>query len=287
MELANLNYMQLHTQSNLWLVGSGALLFVLGALTVQATLLLHGSSAETPTMVQTNDTAAQAPTDAEDKTAIEDTTPSVTWPPRVTEETVIDLPQPSQVGTVSVEEALAARRSNRSYATTSLTLEDLGQMLWAAEGVNDPETEKRTVPSRGEAYPIQINVGVNRVSDLAPGLYEYLPVTHQLQLVRSGTQAAVWEELTGQPHPQGAAAVLLLTADMERGEDYYNSTLQESGHVGQNLYLQAAALDLHMLVMGGFDRALTRQYVNGTATDEPVYMVPIGNPVAEKETTTE
>lgn len=238
-------------------------------------------------MVQTSDTAVQVPTDTEDEKSVAAAAPNVIWPPLATEETIIDLPEPRQAGTVSVEAALAARRSNRSYATTSLALEDLGQMLWAAEGVNDPETGKRTVPSRGEAYPIQISVGVNWVADLEPGLYEYLPVTHQLRLVRSGTQAAVWEELTGQPHPQGAAAVLLLTADMERGEDYYNSTLQESGHVGQNLYLQAAARDLHMLVMGGFDRDLTRQYVDGLATDEPVYMIPIGNPVTETETSTE
>lgn len=280
--------MLLHTKSNLWLLGSGALLFVLGALTVQTTLLLHDSSNEMPAIAETTDTLVQTePTAGPEPDAAEvATVADVSWPPLSTEQIVVDLPPPRLVGAVSVEEALVNRRSHRNYSATPLSSAELGQMLWAAVGVSDVETGKRTVPSRGEAYPIQVNVSVNKVQGIAPGLYEYLPLTHQLELIRSGTQADVWGELTGQPHPQGAPAVLLLTADMERGEGYYNTTQQESGHVGQNLYLQAAASNLHMLVMGGFDRELTRDYVNGSETDEPVYMVPIGHP-AESEAATE
>jgi SagB-type dehydrogenase family enzyme len=278
--------MELHTKSNLWLLGSGALLFVLGALTVQVTLLLNQTVTPNPpteSAVKNEATKTDvAQTTATGTTISESVVTEQEWLPELaTDSVVVDLPTPNVVSEVSLETALNNRRSNRAYAATPIELTELGQMLWAAVGINDTKTGKRTVPSRGEAYPVTVYVGVERVNSLPNGLYRYLAESHQLELVRAGNQSMVWSELTGQTHPQNAAAVLLLAADMERGEEFYNSTLQESGHVGQNLYLQASALNLHMLVMGGFDRKLTNQYVDAKDTAELVYMVPVGNPATE------
>ena len=190
----------------------------------------------------------------------------------------IALPTPDVVGTMPVAAALAERRSNRAYSDAPVRLADLSQMLWAGIGVSDNELGLRTAPSRGEANPIGYYVVVDRVEGIEPGLYHYLPETHELELILVGDQRGVWESITGQPHPKNAAVTLLVTANMARGEGYRETTFQESGHVGQNLYLQATELGLSMLVMGGFSRADAAAYLGLDEYHHVVYLVPIGNP---------
>ena len=199
-------------------------------------------------------------------------------PPVPTGIETVALPAPDTAGSKMVAAALADRRSHRSFSDTDLSLEDLSQMLWAGIGVSDSEAGLRTVPSRGEAYPVGYYVVIDRVVELGPGLYYYLPETHELALIRAGDQSAVWAGITGQPHPVNAAATLLMTANMARGEGYRETTFQESGHVGQNLYLQAAELELSMLVMGGFSKPEAASYLELDEYHHVVYLVPMGNP---------
>ena len=69
--------------------------------------------------------------------------------------TVVALPQPSFEGGLSLEEALARRRSIRDFDDTPLTLAELGQLLWAAQGITN-ELGFRTAPSAGALYPLEV-----------------------------------------------------------------------------------------------------------------------------------
>ena len=82
----------------------------------------------------------------------------------------IKLPTPATKGTVSVEEAFQGRRSTRKFANRSLELAQISQLLWAADGINNPQG-KRTAPSGRAAYPIDLYlvVGERGVTNLAPG----------------------------------------------------------------------------------------------------------------------
>ena len=95
---------------------------------------------------------------------------------------LINLPAPATQSPVSVEQALKNRRTIRRFANKALTQAQLSQLLWAAYGVTDPRGLK-TAPSAGALYPLDIYVvvGERQVSDLASGVYHYLPEKQALQ----------------------------------------------------------------------------------------------------------
>jgi hypothetical protein len=100
------------------------------------------------------------------------------------------LPQPRQEGPVSVEEALASRRTVRSYADRPLSLQQAGQLLWSAYGVTARKMGRslKTAPSAGATYPLDVYLVAGRVEGLEAGVYLYLPREHALRLVVEGDQ---------------------------------------------------------------------------------------------------
>ena len=104
--------------------------------------------------------------------------------------TIVSLPAPKTDGKVSVEAALTQRRSVRYFAPVPLTLEEISQLCWAAQGVTDKSTGHRTAPSARAIYPLELYVAVVRVSGLSPCLYHCRPASHSLQLVALGDKRA-------------------------------------------------------------------------------------------------
>ena len=196
-------------------------------------------------------------------------------------EVVIPLPKPDIIGTVPVETALANRRTIRSFSEEPLTLQKVAQMLWSGIG-QTTDDGKRTSPSRGGENPTSLFLVAANVAGLEPGLYEYLEDKHVLGLVRYGDYKADWESITHQKYPMSAPAVMLVSGDMYKQYKRYGDiterlVLQESGHIGQNLYLQAGTIGVGVVVMGGFDTVAGQEFL-GTPAHEPViYLVPFGN----------
>lgn len=98
----------------------------------------------------------------------------------------IYLPELELHGEMSVEEAIFKRRSIRNYSDKPLKLEDLSQILWAAQGITEPNRKFRAAPSAGATYPLEIYVVVKEVEGLNPGVYLYIPFNHSLKLVKEG-----------------------------------------------------------------------------------------------------
>ena len=103
------------------------------------------------------------------------------------DEALIKLPEPTLQG-MTVEDAIRARRSIRSYSPDSLDLVEVSQLLFAAQGITGKRGSRllRAAPSAGATYPIEVYVVVGRVRGLAPGIYHYLPREHALEVVRKG-----------------------------------------------------------------------------------------------------
>ena len=97
----------------------------------------------------------------------------------------VKLPEPRRQSAMSVEAALWARQSVRTLAPDSITLADMGQLLWAAQGVNRANGH-RTAPSAMAAYPLELYLVASRVSGLPAGVYHYGVVGHVLEPVLSG-----------------------------------------------------------------------------------------------------
>ncbi len=131
---------------------------------------------------------------------------------------VIKLPPPSLKGTVSVEEALQGRRSNREFAARSLELAQVAQLLWAADGVNNPQG-KRTAPAARAAYAVDLYLvaGERGVANLAPGLYRYLVSEQALELVAKGEfRPAVAKACNSQAWMAEAPVLVAIAGDYAR-----------------------------------------------------------------------
>ena len=204
----------------------------------------------------------------------------------------IYLPSPSQKGGMSLEEAIARRRSIRHFTSETISQLQLSQILWATQGITDTRFRFRTVPSAGATYPLEIFVACGRdgVEDLADGIYHYHIDSHSLTLRHSGdvrlelAKAALYQEFIYEaPVDIIICAVYsrTLAGYGERGERYVH---MEVGHAGQNIYLQATALGLATVAIGAFHDervgkvlGLDREY-KPLSIMEPLYIMPVGRP---------
>lgn len=171
----------------------------------------------------------------------------------------IKLPEPKFKG-MSVEDAILKRRSIRDYSGKPMTIGELSQVLFSAQGITgEIEGEKlRAAPSAGALYPIETYVFVNNVSDVEPGLYRYLPFEHSIVLLRRGNLGVELERAAlGQDMMKTANIVIALTAVPRRMKwKYKDRTTRyifiETGHISQNIYLQATSLGLGSVAVGAF-----------------------------------
>lgn len=193
------------------------------------------------------------------------------------------LAAPSHAGTMSIEQALARRRSVRRYGAPPLALAALSQLLWAAQGISGPGG-RRTAPSAGALYPLELHLLATRVEGLAAGLHRYLPATHELQLTSAAVLAPTLQDAAiGQPAVGAAAAVAIITAVESRSAGKYGARAGryvafEAGACAQNLALQAVALGLGTVVIGGFDETAVARALRLPAGELPVVLIPIGLP---------
>jgi SagB-type dehydrogenase family enzyme len=200
---------------------------------------------------------------------------------------VTKLPSPSARGRISVEEAIAKRRSVREYTDRPLTLAQLSQVLWAAQGITEPAQELRAAPSAGALYPLEVYAVVKEggVTGLGAGIYHYSPSENSLTLVKGGDSSSKLKAAALDQDAVGFAAVNLVTTAVlkrttvkygDRGVQY---AFQETGHAAENVFLQAQSLGLATVMVGAFEDDAVRA-VLGIGTDEtPMYIQPVGVPV--------
>jgi len=193
----------------------------------------------------------------------------------------IPLPNPVSTGVLSVESALHSRRSVRDFSPQSLTLAEVAQLLWAAQGITGPGGT-RTAPSAGALYPLELYLVTGNVSALAKGVYRYQPLGHSLIRLADGDQrAALAAAALGQDWVNEAAAVIVVAAAHERmtrkyGQRGVRYVHMEAGHAAQNIHLQAVALNLGTVVVGAFDDDKVKIIVNLSGDEQPLCLLPIG-----------
>jgi SagB-type dehydrogenase family enzyme len=187
----------------------------------------------------------------------------------------IKLPTPKYDGFVSVEKALLERRSIRTYKDEPLTLSDVSQILWAAQGITDPKTGHRTAPSARALYLLELYLIPGNVTGLPMGLYQYQPEGHELVKIAEGDIKSKLFQGVGQAPIKNAPAVLVFCGMSERSTNP-NWMYLEAGHAAQNVYLEAVSLKLGTVVMGGFKDEDVRKALNLSPKEQPIYIMPIG-----------
>jgi SagB-type dehydrogenase family enzyme len=186
-------------------------------------------------------------------------------------------------GPLSVEAALLARRSVRSFAPGALALEQVAQLLWSAQGVTAGLAgSRRTAPSAGALYPLEVALVAGEVEGLSAGVYRYLPEGHALRPVLNGDlRAALAEAALGQSWIAGAACGLVLAAVYRRTTRKYGArgrryVHMEAGHAAQNVYLQARALGLGTTMVGAFQDEKVQRLLGFEADEAPLCILPVG-----------
>jgi SagB-type dehydrogenase family enzyme len=196
---------------------------------------------------------------------------------------VIELPTPNLVGNMFLEETLSQRRSRRTFSNVSLSLVDLSQLLWAAQGITSV-SGKRTAPSAGALYPLEIYVVVGSVESLSQGVYHYDPEANSVNKILDGDMRQELLLVVGSYNQSavGSAAIdIVITAAYEKttpqfGDRGIRYVILEAGHVAQNIYLQCESLGFNTVSMGSFEDQQVKNLLN--IEEDPLYIMPVGYP---------
>ena len=193
------------------------------------------------------------------------------------------LPSPRHSSKISVEEAILRRRSVRRFADAPLTLEEVSQLLWAAGGktVDGITGPTRAFPSAGGLYPFEIYLVVGNVDGLAAGIYRFDWQNHSITLVKEGDfRHKLMEASLRQRFVSVAPVSIIWVGDFARIKRFYGERgvsryiSMDVGGAGQNVHLQAEALDLVTVIVGAFRDEMV-QYVLKTELI-PLYIMPVG-----------
>lgn len=196
---------------------------------------------------------------------------------------LIPLPPPQATGLSSVEESLAKRLSVREFKREPLPLAEVGQLLWAAQGITRPGGY-RTAPSAGALYPLEVIVVAGNVQDLSPGIYRYRTREHALvPLLEGDLRANLAAAALDQSFVRDAAAVLVITAIYERTTGKYGQrgiryVHMEVGYASENVYLQATALGMGTVAVGAFHDDKVQELLNLPDNEHPLLIMPVGRP---------
>jgi SagB-type dehydrogenase family enzyme len=198
---------------------------------------------------------------------------------------VVELPEPDLSGGLSAATAIARRRSTRDYLPTPMTAAELSRLLYLTSGIAADKygNARRTAPSSGALYPIEVYAVVHRVDGVEPGVYHYAYKEHALEQVRLGDfRAHTVEQAISQEFLGECGVVLFLTMIMQRMRPKYQDRsyrygLLEAGHLGENAYLAATSMGLGACGVGAFmDDAINEMLGVDGVEEAAVYMLAAG-----------
>jgi len=187
----------------------------------------------------------------------------------------IQLPGPQMEGGKPLMEALKDRHSSRSFSSKEISVQTLSNLLWAAFGINRPDSGKRTAPSALNWQEIDIFVATSQ------GLYIYQASDHSLQLViaedirdKTGTQSFV-----------GRVPInLVYVADYSRmgtapteKKDFYSAA--DTGFIGQNVYLYCASEGLATVVRASIDKPTLAKMMQLRPDQKIILAQSVGYPI--------
>ncbi|MFZ2456684.1 MAG: SagB/ThcOx family dehydrogenase [Candidatus Altiarchaeia archaeon] len=195
---------------------------------------------------------------------------------------IIKLPEPKYSGGgITLEEAIKERRSVRDYTNEPVTLEELSQLLWAAQGITG-RSRGRSAPSAGATYPLELYAVAQKVSGIDPGVYRYSPRDHSLVCLMPGNYCpALSLASLGQLSVMNAPVSLVFAAVFDRtvsryGERGVRYVHIDVGHAAENVYLQCAGLRMGTVAVGAFDDEKVKEALKLNMEESPVYIMPVG-----------
>jgi SagB-type dehydrogenase family enzyme len=189
---------------------------------------------------------------------------------------------------IDLTSAIGNRQSRRNYSDKYLKVEELAFLLWATQGQRRPEDQAphfRTVPSAGARHSFETYLIIHRVEKVPPGLYRYLPLSHELVLMFSAdhrSKAKLVHAVLGQSFIANSAVVFVWTTVPYRMEWRYLQAahrviLLDAGHVCQNLYLACEAIHAGTCAIAAYDQEAMDELLQVDGEEQfTVYLAPVG-----------
>ncbi|MCX7829494.1 MAG: SagB/ThcOx family dehydrogenase [Acidobacteria bacterium] len=197
----------------------------------------------------------------------------------LTAEDFFKLPTPHK--DLALSKLLEGRESVRKFTEKAISLQELASILWAGQGMKS-SSKKRTTPSAGALYPMELYLIAGNVSDLKAGIYHYEISSHSLKLTASGDKRKELLEKGAirQDWVSTAPAIICITYVKSRTEGKYKERAQqyigiETGAVMQNIYLMAQAIGLGTCAVGAFDDEKVKAILN-LKEEDVVLLMPVG-----------
>jgi SagB-type dehydrogenase family enzyme len=197
---------------------------------------------------------------------------------------------------ISLAEAIKDRESRRRYNKEALNLLELSFLLWATQGVRmyTGNYAFRNVPSAGcrhalETYLAIFNVecgkeGTEAGDKLEPGIYRYLPLTHELlfefhedHLKEKMIKATFNQKFAGQSAVTFIWSAIPYRMEWRYGLDSHKVIAMDAGHVGQNMYLACEAIGAGTCAIGAYDQEYLDNLLLLDGEEEfAIYLAPVG-----------
>ncbi len=193
---------------------------------------------------------------------------------------------------VNLAKLIYDRKSSRRYTEEPMSLSQLSFLLWSTQGIKKLRGQYatlRTVPCGGARHEFETYLTVKNVEGLTPGIYHYLPMEHAVEKIDEcpDMDEKVSRLLCGQSWGAKANVVFFWSAMIYRAEWRYGIyahrvALIDTGHIGQNLYLAATALDLGTCAIAAFDHDFCNEIFHLDGDEEyMVYCAPVGTILKE------
>ncbi len=188
---------------------------------------------------------------------------------------------------VSVEAAIAQRKSIRSYTEDNIKLEELSFLLWATQGLRGKRSavrNYRTVPSAGCRHALETYIAVFRVEGISKAIYRYLPMSHQLVEVAKHqhledlmSQASLNKIYVGKSAVTFIWTTIPARMEWRYGKASYKVIAMDAGHVCQNLYLACEAIGAGTCAIAAYDQEFADRILGVDGIEEfTIYMAPVG-----------
>ncbi|NQE46342.1 hypothetical protein C5S31_10010 [ANME-1 cluster archaeon GoMg2] len=195
----------------------------------------------------------------------------------------VQLEPPEEERGAPLWEIMRRRRSVRHFTDETVKKSELSQLLWAAQGITNPESGFRTAPSAGALYPLETYLVVNSIEQIDPGVYHYAIDGHELEQLRAGDfRSHVAQSALDQEMVYHASVVFVWTAIFARSKWKYKQRAYryiylDAGHIAQNVALAAVALNLGSCQVGALydDEVNALLGIDGTE-ESVVYMTVVG-----------
>ncbi|MFW5873693.1 MAG: SagB/ThcOx family dehydrogenase [Bacillota bacterium] len=212
--------------------------------------------------------------------------PMINQPESIIKSFSLPNPEEIELPEKNIFDILDKRRSRRAYSDSALNQNDLSILLYYTQGIKKTLSDgrnMRTVPSAGARHPFDTYFYLNKTEKLPQGLYYYNPLQHKIDLINNQNLTEEFiKGSIGQKFIKDAAAIFCWVANYYRtswrySERSFRYIHLDGGHICQNLYLIAEAINYSVCAIAAFDDERMNQLLNINSKDRFVtYMASLG-----------